>query len=215
MHFHHLSSITRYDSSMRKLLAIFCLALSCSLAFAANGPTITKAITDGKGVLHILSADGRDHTIRLMKWQSGFGDVQIAPDGKTVGWLVEHMLTPLEGGTSYSYAVAPELQIWRGGRVILRSGLGLGIQKWMFLKDGNEVAFHRAPPHGQEFYECTLLDVNTGKELAHWSLDRKDYVVPDWAKPLLADDPPPGTDEIHWWVPDSPTRAKSAPQPKP
>jgi hypothetical protein len=200
---------------MRKILAILCLASGCSLTFAANGHVVTKATTDSKGVLHILTADGRDHAIRLMKWQSGFGDVQVAPDGKTVGWLVEHMLMPLEGGTNYSYAVAPQLEIWRSGRVILRSGLGMGIQKWTFLKDGDEVAFHRAPPHGQELYECTLLDVNTGKEIAHWSLDRKDYLVPDWAMPLLVDDPPPGPDEIHWWFPDAPAQTKEAPQSHP
>jgi hypothetical protein len=91
---------------------------------------------------------------------------------------------------------------------------GLPIDNWIFLKDGNEVAFHVAPTHGQEFYDCTLLDVNTGKKLADWSLDRKDYVVPDWAKPLLVDDPLPGPDEIHNWIPDGPTPTKTAPQPK-
>jgi hypothetical protein len=60
------------------------------MTFAANCSTVTKAHADSKGILHIITADGRDHTIRPKKWQSGFGDVQVAPDGKTVGWLVEH-----------------------------------------------------------------------------------------------------------------------------
>lgn len=203
---------------MRKLLAIICFAFSCSLAYAANGPAVTKAYVDDKGSVHILTADGRDYTIKPKKWQAGggFGTPVVAPDGKTVGWLVNQMLMPLQGGTSYSYAVALGLDIWRDGHVIRRfSTPALTIQNWIFLKDGNEVAFHIAPPHGQEFYDCTLFDVNTGKELAHWSLDRKNYVVPDWAKSLLVDDPLPGPDEIHSWVPDGPTPVKNAPQPKP
>jgi hypothetical protein len=202
---------------MRKLIAILCLASTCSLVFAAHGPAVTKAYVDDKGRVHIVTADGREHAIRPEKWQSGggFEGIQIAPDGQTVGWLADQMLTPLEGATSYPYAVSLELDVWRAGRVIRRfSPPALTIQNWIFLKDGNEVAFHVAPTHGQEFYDCTLLDVNTGKEIAHWSLDRKDYVVPDWAKPLLVDDPLPGPDEIHYWIPDSPTPTKTAPQPK-
>jgi hypothetical protein len=202
---------------MRKLLAFLCLAATCSLAFAAKETAVTKASADSKGILHIVTADGRDHTVKPKKWQSGggFGGIQIAPNGKTVGWLVKQMFAPFELDTNYAYAVALELDIWRGGRVIQRfSPPALTIQNWIFFKDGNEVAFHVAPTHGQEFYDCTLLDVNTGKELAHWSLDRKDYVVPDWAKPLLVDDPPPGPDEISNWFPDSPAPTKTTPQPK-
>jgi hypothetical protein len=213
----YLSFTARYDSIMRKLLVIFCLVFTCSLAFAAKKPTVTKAFADSNGIVHIVTSDGRDHKIKPKKWQSGGGSEQIkvAQDRRTVGWLVNQMFAPFEAGTNYAYAISLELDIWRDGRVIFRSGPGLGIQRWMFLKDGNEVAFHRAPPNGQEIYECALLDVNTGKELAHWSLDRKNYIVPDWAKPLLVDDPLPGPDEIHWWIPDSPALTNFAPKPKP
>jgi hypothetical protein len=198
---------------MLKLFVVLCLGSSCSLALAQSGYAVKRAYADDKGLVHIVTGDGRDHIIRPKKWQAGggFENIQIAPDGKTVGWLVNVMLTPFLGGTSYAYTVSPELDVWRGGRVILRSGEGLGIQNWIFLKGGNEVAFHRAPPHGQEQFECTLLDVNTGKKLAQWSLDRKDYVVPDWANPLVGDSLP-GPNEIHYWFPDEP--AKPATQPK-
>ncbi len=164
-----------------------------------------------------MTADGRDHTTRPKKWQAGggFGQIKIAPDGKTVGWLVKQTLTPLQAGASYSYAVALDLDIWRNGRVIRRFSSEQEIQSWIFLRDGNEVAFHRAPLHGQEFFYCTLFDVNTGREQARWSLDRRDYVVPDWAEPLLAGDSLPGPDEISNWFPDSPAPAKKAPHPKP
>jgi hypothetical protein len=72
----------------------------------------------------------------------------------------------------------------------------LAIQNWIFLKDGAEVAFHTAPLHGQEYYNCTLFDVATGRQLAKWAVDRRDYVVPDWAKPLLVNDDLPTPEEF-------------------
>jgi len=204
----------RYYPHKRKMIAALCLGASCSMAMALPGPAVTKAYADSKGLVHIVTDNGRDHTIRPKKWQAGggFGTIVIAPDGKTVGWLTEAMLTPFQGNTRYSYAVALELDIWRPGRVIRRFPTpALTIQNRISLKDGNEVAFHIVPPHGQEFYNCILFDVSTGKELAHWGLDRKDYVVPDWAKPLLGDSLP-GPSEIHYWFPDEP--ASEATQPK-
>jgi hypothetical protein len=196
---------------MRKLFALFCVVSACSLTLAATSPAVTNAYADSKGWVHIITADGRDHTITPRKWQAGGGydAIEVAQDGRTVGWLAEAMLTPLQGNTSYSYAVALELTIWKAGRVIRRfHPPALVIQNWIFLEGGNDVAFHVAPTHGQEFYDCTLFDVNSGKELAHWALDRKDYTLPDWAEPLLVDDPPPGPAEISNWFPDAPTSTK-------
>lgn len=193
-----------YHSPMQTPFAMLCLAAASSLAFAGAGPAVTKANVDGKGWVHLVTADGRDHTIRPQKWQAGggFEDIRIASDGATVGWLADAMLAPFEGNTNYSYAVALELDVWREGHVVRRfKPPSFAIRHWMFLKGGNEVAFHVAPAHGQEFYECTLFDVTAGTELARWELDRRDYVVPEWAKPLLVDHPLPGPDEISNWFP--------------
>lgn len=203
---------------MRSLFVLACLAALCSPSFAGTEPAIAKAYADSGGAVHIVTADHRDHAIRPRKWQSGggFEDIQIAPDRKTVGWLADQMLTPLQCSSNYPCPVALELDIWKAGRVVRRfHPPALGVQNWIFLKGGNEVAFHVAPLHGQEFYDCALFGVNTGKRLAHWALDRRDFVVPEWAKPLLVDDPLPGPDEISTWVPDSPTPTKNAAQPKP
>lgn len=182
---------------MRKWFAIFCLASACTFSIAQTGRAVRKAYADSKGWLHIITSDGRDHKIRPQKWQAGGGyeAIHIAQDGKTVGWLDNQMLTPVQGATNYSYPVALELDVWRDGHVIRRFRTSaLTIQNWIFLKSGSEVAFHIAPPHGQEFYDCTLFDVDTGRQLSHWSLDRRNYVVPDWAKPLLSGEnlPAPG-----------------------
>jgi hypothetical protein len=99
---------------MRKLLVLFCLTLTCSFVFAAKETVVTKAYADNKGIVHIVTADGRERTIHPKKWQArgGFHEIKVAPDGKTVGWLVDYMLAPFEGGTNYSYTVSPELDIW-------------------------------------------------------------------------------------------------------
>jgi hypothetical protein len=200
---------------MRKLLAILCLAAACSPALAAKGFTVKAVHVDEKGIVHVVIDDGNERTIRPEKWQAGggFRQSKVAPDGRTVGWLATQMLTPLQAGASYSYAVALELDIWRDGRVIRRFGPGQEITDWIFLQGGSEVALRQAPLHGDRDFFCALFDVNTGKELAHWALDRRDYVVPDWAKPLLVD-ALPSPEEISDWFPDALTPTKSAPQPK-
>jgi hypothetical protein len=48
-----------------------------------------------------------------------------------------------------------------------------------------------------------LYDVQTGKTLDHWKLDRRDYSVPVWAKKLLADEELPTANNIGYWIPDS------------
>ena len=201
---------------MRNLLLCLSLGLSCAALSAAKKDAVKRAFADGKGVVHIVTADGVDHVFHPKKWQDarGAGSVMVAEDGKTVGWLAKEALSPRESGASYSYAGALELDVWRGGRILRRFGPGQDIRDWIFLEGGNEVAFRLAPLHGDREFYCTRFDVGTGKELAHWSLDRKDYVVPDWAKPLLKDDPPPGPDDIANWFPDAPTRTDKTPQPK-
>ncbi len=188
---------------MRKLVLVFAFTAA---TLAAGSPQVTRAYVDDKGAVHIVMADGDEHTIKPFKWQNGgsFTDVDVAGDGRTVGWVANQMLEPLEAGTNYALEAGLDVEVWRDGKVIRKFAPGV-IRDWTFLRGGQEVAIHTAPLHGQEFYDCTRFDVGTGKELEHWSLDRRDYVVPDWAKPLLANDPLPGPDEISNWIPDGKT----------
>ncbi len=183
----------QYHRRMQRLFAVLTLISACCLALAAVGPAVMKADFDGRRRLHIVTADGRDHTIMPKRWQSGggFEGVKISPDRRSVGWLAEQMLTPSQGGVSYSYAIALELDIWRDGRVVRRFGQEQAIKGWAFVNNGDEVAIRSGPLHGPDSFDCALFDVNSGKELARWSLDRKDYVAPAWARQLLANDPPP------------------------
>jgi len=184
------------------IVAIFLCAVT-HVAAAGNEMAVKKAFVDHAGSAHILTSDGNDHTIKPEKWQhgAGFEEIRTAGDKATVGWLADQRFFPFENASNYSYPWPLELDVWRGGRVIRRfHAPSLMIGDWLFIKNGKEVAFHIVPPHGMEFYECFLFDVDSGKELARWSLDRKDYVIPDWAKPLLKDDPPPGPDEVSKWI---------------
>lgn len=202
---------------MRKLVAILCFVCACAVSFAQAGPAVATVHRDSKGLLHIVTTDGHDSMIHPAKWQNGggFEQIRIAPDRRTVAWLVDQVMMPHESGASYSYAVPLDLEVWRDGRVIRRfPASGGAIQDWIFLKDGSEVAFHTAPLHGQQFYYCVLFSVKTGKMLAQWSLDRRNYVVPGWAKPLLAHETLPGPDEVSRWLRDKPAPEKKAPQTK-
>jgi hypothetical protein len=178
-----------YHALMRKRFALLAFACTCCFAYQAHRSAVRRAYVDSKGWVQIVTADNRTQTIRPEKWQAGggFEDVDLATDGRTVGWLADQMLTPLEGGTNYLYAVAVRLQIWRDGRVIRNfPAPALVIHDWVFLNNGSTVAFHVAPPRGKDALGCFLYDVNTGKELARWSLDSKDPVAPDWVRKLFA-----------------------------
>lgn len=188
---------------MLRFLIVFCL-LAGAAAFFAASPAVAKAFVDSTGSVHIFTEDRGEQKIDPEKWQEGgsFSDVIVAPDGRTVGWVANQMLTPLQGGTNYEYAVGLEIDVWRGGKVIQKiDPHAQPIRNWLFLKNGEEVAIHTAPLHGQDFFDCTRFDARTGRKLAHWSLDRRNYVVPEWAKPLLVNDAPPGPDEISDWFP--------------
>jgi len=188
--------------AMLRFLIVFCL-LPGAAAFSTS-PAVVKAIVDGTGSVHIFLEDGSEQQIDPEKWQDGggFSDVSVAPDGRTVGWVANQMLTPLAAGSNYGYAVGAEIEVWREGKVIQKiSPDNFVIRYWTFLKNGEEVAIRTAPLHGQDFFDCSRFDARTGKKLAHWLLDRKNYVVPEWAQPLLAGDPLPGPDEISDWFP--------------
>jgi hypothetical protein len=100
---------------MRKLFAVLCLASSCSFALAQSGYAVTRAYADGKGLVHIVTADGKDFAILPEKGQDGVGNIKVAPDGVTVGWLVD-----LWESCCVSYSIPTELVVWRSGRILLR-----------------------------------------------------------------------------------------------
>ena len=108
--------------AMRNVLISVTVAFICIAASAASKETVKRAYTDSEGRVHVMSTDGGDTTILPKKWQAGggFEVVDIEPDGETVGWTVDQMLTPLEDGPNYSHAVRLEIDIWRAGHLMHR-----------------------------------------------------------------------------------------------
>jgi len=109
-----------------------------------------------------VTADGRDRLIPKEKDQEGAEKIQVAADGKTVGWLVE------SSACCVSYPVPLELVLWRNGRILRRVHPGMAVWSWAFLENGNKVAFRMSPLHGGWSGECVLLDTSSGKTLDSW-----------------------------------------------
>ncbi|HEY1161139.1 MAG TPA: hypothetical protein VGE83_10935 [Terracidiphilus sp.] len=172
---------------MRKLIAGLCLAATSSLAWAEYQAAVTRAYADTHGRVHIVTADGRDHGISPEKGQNGVEKIQVAPDGKTIGWLVD-----LWASCCVSYPISFELVVWQSGHIIRRVHPSMAIWSFAFVKNGAEIAYRNSPLHGGWSGECVLVDIASGKTLASWDHpidengndtdDNSDE--PGWAKQL-------------------------------
>lgn len=158
----------------------------CASASAGTGPTVSKTYVDSNKIVHIVTSDGRDWSIPAEKDQEGTEKIQLAPDGKTVGWLVD------SSTCCVSYPVPLELIVWRSGKVIRRVNPSMAIWSWVFLKEGTQLAFRDSPLHGGWSGESVLIEIASGKTLARWDhpVDDNgndtdnDSDEPGWAKEI-------------------------------
>lgn len=148
---------------MPKLPAICILASMCASASAGTGPTVTKTYVDNNKRVHIVTSDGRDWSVPPEKGQEDAEKIQIAPDGKTVGWLVD---TPT---CCASHPVPLELIVWRSGKIIRKLNPSRGIWSWVFLRGGTQLALRDSPLHGGWSGEYKLIEITSGKTLAVWN----------------------------------------------
>jgi hypothetical protein len=148
---------------MRKLIAVLCLASSCSVALAQSSYAVTRAYADDNGIVHIVTGDGRDHTISPEKDQDGVKEIKVAPDGATVGWLVE------TSGCCVSYPVPLQLDVWRSGRIIRRVQPSMAIWSWVFIEKGTKLAYRMSPLHGGWSGKWVLINTATGRTLDTWN----------------------------------------------
>ncbi len=175
---------------MRKVLVSVALATLVPTTAWAKYVPVQQANVGDDGRVHIVTADGRRETIAPEKGQDGIESIRIAEDGRTVGWLVD-----LWASCCVSYSVPVELVIWRDGHVVRRIRSVQAIFGWTFLAGGKEIAYHVAPLHGSEIYDCFRVDVQTGHELEEWSMMQK-VRVPAWVKLLDKQFPMPDPDEL-------------------
>jgi len=130
------------------------------------------------GAAQITLADGKKMTIAKERAQVGISEPQTAPDGRTVGWLVEY-------DDGVGYPVPGMLLVWRASKIIGRFRTDQSFYSWAFYSGGKQVAYHVGPLHGEQNAHCELHDVDTGKLIAAWDgdLDSPDH-QPAWTKGL-------------------------------
>jgi hypothetical protein len=130
------------------------------------------------GAAQITLGNGKKMTIPKERAQAGIREPQTAPDGRTVGWLVEYD----DGG---SRPFRGMLVIWRAGKIIRRFPADQSFYSWTLYSGGKQVAYHVGPLHGEEKSHCELHDVDTGRLIAAWDgdLDSPDQ-HPAWTKGL-------------------------------
>jgi hypothetical protein len=130
------------------------------------------------GAAQITLSSGKKMTIPKERAQVGISEPQTAPDGRTVGWLVEYD----DGG---SRPFPGMLVVWRAGKIIRRFPADQSFYSWTFYAGGKQVAYHVGPLHGEETSHCELHEVETGKLIAAWDgdLDSPDH-QPAWTKGL-------------------------------
>ena len=146
---------------MRAITVLCLVAVFNSMLSAGQRPVVQRAYADDKQVVHLVTADGHDRRIAPEKGQAGVERIQVAADGKTVGWLVDNWQSCCQ-----SYPLPTKLVLWRSGRVLRRMDTGRPCWGWVFENDGEELAYRTSFTHGGWSGESTLIDVASGKTLA-------------------------------------------------
>jgi hypothetical protein len=74
---------------MLKFWMILCFGAAQNVALLAQGSGF-QVFADKTGRVHILSSDGQEQVVPGEPDQIGIESEQTAPDGRTVGWLVDY-----------------------------------------------------------------------------------------------------------------------------
>jgi hypothetical protein len=157
------------------------MGLVLSFAFA-SAQQLSRAYVDSVGAVHVVAADGTDHSVEKENTQSGAEQIKIAEGSETVGWLVDY---PNPDPDRSWETLAGTLIIWRAGDVRHHFQTEQVFYDWSFVNGGKSVAFHTGPLHGEQQSHCELHDTITGKLQATWDGDLQDKKnAPEWAHSL-------------------------------
>lgn len=131
---------------------------------AKNARIVDFSVADGTP-LHISFSDGTDKEIPLEKGRFGdrrqesFEAIQIAEDGKHMGWLVDYMIC------AQNYPCHAELVIYQPGQKLKYIPPPHGvIWDWQFVEGGKQVLVRSGFPHGDDTGISTIYDTDTGHE---------------------------------------------------
>jgi hypothetical protein len=144
---------------------------------AKNTHIVNFSLENG-GLLHIFLDDGADIEIPLERGrfndgsgdlrQEAFKNVQLAEDGKHIGWLAAYMIC------SQNYPCNPELVIYQPGKKLTYIYPPHGvIWGWQFAMEGKQVTVHYGFPHGDDTGVFTVYSTETGREAGHSSPKKK------------------------------------------
>ena len=137
-----------------------------------------KVYADRQSNVHVESATGKRITIAHELGQVGIDEVKVLEDKEMAGWLI------LYKDPDGQAPIAGKLVVWRGGRIIRRFRADQTFWSWTFADNGEHVAFHVGPNHGETSSRCELHDVLSGRLLASWDGDLDDSGKPAWAQGL-------------------------------
>lgn len=160
---------------LKGTLAVLCLAGLIHSAFAADSEV--KSVTSFHGRARITFLDDRNFDAVAEQGQLAIDDIKIAPDHKTVGWLVLYA-NPDSPGLD---PLAGKLVIWRDGRLLRRFNTDQVFYSWSFFRDGDRVGYHTGPTHGERVSHCELHNVADGSVVEKWDGDLDaDTQRPEW-----------------------------------
>ena len=136
----------------------------------------TKLYAGADGLAHLVSASGVDRAINKQPGQVAVESLQLSPDRRAAGWLVE----VANCCTSYPIPTSLVIHTTDSKHVIAD---GLMIYDWKFVENGRAIAISSGTVHGMTIRRLTLYSVRSGKVLQHWE-GNLNATPPSWAKSL-------------------------------
>jgi len=139
--------------------------------------------SDGTQVVEVLPAK-KEPASDDSEDQVGYSSIQIAGDGRTVGWAETYF------NCCQSYPIPLVLALYRSGSVLRRIQQGQMLWDWSFRDASRQVATVWGPTHGPEVGDFQLYDVATGRMVAEVFGDEATQQLktdaPEWALDLQA-----------------------------
>jgi hypothetical protein len=154
------------------------LLLHASLFLVCPQKSGLKVYIDRQNNTHVESATGKNTIIAREPGQAGIDEVKVLEDKEMAGWFV--LYQDPDGGSPF----AGKLVVWRDGRIIRGFLAEQTFWSWTFEHNGEQVAFHAGPNHGETNSHCELHDVTTGRKLATWDGDLESSDKPAWTQGL-------------------------------